>query len=61
MVWRIIMNNYIYKVYNSKLDLLGTIESLENALIFIKALYNQWYNEPELTFLIKREEMKNDE
>ena len=61
MGWRIIMNDYIYKIYDSKFDLIGTIESLEPALIFIKGLYTQWYNEPELTFLIKKEKRKNDE
>lgn len=55
------MNDYIYKIYDSKFDLIGTIESLETALILIKGLYTQWYNEPELTFLIKKEERKNDE
>lgn len=55
------MNNQIYKIYDSKFNLIGTIESLETALIFIKGLYTQWYNEPELTFLIKKEKRKNDE
>lgn len=33
------MNDYVYKIYDSKFDLIGTIESLETALIFIKGLY----------------------
>ena len=39
MEWRIVMNNYIYKIYDSKFNLIGTIDSLETALIFIKGLY----------------------
>lgn len=39
MEWRIVMNNYIYKIYDSKFNLIGTIESLEATLIFIKGLY----------------------
>ncbi len=48
------MNDWVYKVIDQDCDVIADHMTLENAVILLKGLFMEYYNDPALSYSIER-------